>query len=369
MKEVAAFRATRRGFTLIELLVVIAIIAVLISLLLPAVQSAREAARRAQCTNNLKQVGLGVHNYISSNDVFPWGCFRNHHLSDPTGPCYTSGGSFIPLLPQMEQNQVFNAINFMSNVFGACNTTVDATSLSYLHCPSDPAIDNKVFMAGGNVDGGDMTMCYSSYAGCAGTWFQLPHWSNPPSQFQQRINNQNGAIIYIGYETNLYIGSTLYPGMNRGCIKLAGVTDGTSNTFMYSERAHGMLSQQDQICWNWWSSGNFGDTSFCTMYPVNPFRKSSNNGAVGNVGGGTDAFVSAASSFHPGGANFLFCDGSVRFIKDSINTWQIDPTTNLPRGVTLDGNSVYQIATGTQFGTYQALSTIGGGEVLSSDSY
>jgi prepilin-type N-terminal cleavage/methylation domain-containing protein/prepilin-type processing-associated H-X9-DG protein len=366
MKRIESHRALKPGFTLIELLVVIAIIAVLISLLLPAVQSAREAARRAQCTNNLKQIGLGVHNYISTHDVFPWGCFRNHHLSDPTGPCYTSGGSFIPLLPQMEQNQVFNAINFMSNIFGACNTTIDSTSLSYLHCPSDPSIEDKVFMKGGNVDGGDMTMCYSSYGGCAGTWFQLPHWSNPPSVFQQRINQQNGTIIYIGYETNLYIGGTLYSGMNRGCIKLAAVTDGTSNTMMYSERAHGMLSKQDQVCWNWWSSGNFGDTSFSTMYPMNPFKKVAGNYSLS---GGADDFVSAASSFHPGGANFLFTDGSVRFLKESIETWRIDPSSGWPVGVAPDANYVFQVAPGTRFGVYQALSTVAGGEVVSSDAY
>src|SRR5207253_3582722 len=132
---------------------VIAIIAVLIALLLPAVQSAREAARRAQCTNNLKQTGLAVHNYISSNDVFPYGCFRQHHITSPTGYPYTSGGSFVPLLPFHEQQPVFNSINFNYNIFGAGNTTAVATSLNYLHCPSDPSIDNRVFMAGGSVDG------------------------------------------------------------------------------------------------------------------------------------------------------------------------------------------------------------------------
>jgi prepilin-type N-terminal cleavage/methylation domain-containing protein/prepilin-type processing-associated H-X9-DG protein len=366
----APLRPSARGFTLIELLVVIAIIAVLISLLLPAVQSAREAARRAQCTNNLKQTGLAVHNYISSNDVFPWGCFRQHNPTNATGYPYTSGGSFVPLLPFHEQQAVFNSINFNYNIFSAGNTTAVATSLNYLHCPSDPSIENRVFMATGNVDGGPMTMCYSSYGGCAGTWFQLPRFSWPTSEFQLGINNQNGVIIYIGYDNPLIVTGTVYTGLSRACLRLSAVTDGTSNTFMYSERAHGMLNAQDQICWNWWCSGNFGDTSFCTMYPINPFRKDPNTGVIGSVGGSSDTFVSAASSFHPGGANFLFCDGSVRFIKESISTWQINPATSLPNGVTLDSAGfVYQILPGTQLGVYQMLSTAAGGEVVSADQY
>jgi prepilin-type N-terminal cleavage/methylation domain-containing protein/prepilin-type processing-associated H-X9-DG protein len=370
MRRFPGLASGRRGFTLIELLVVIAIIAVLISLLLPAVQSAREAARRAQCTNNLKQIGLAVHNYISATDVFPWGCFRQHQMSDPTGYPYTSGGSFLPLLPYTEQAQVFNAINFNHNIFGADNTTITATSLNYLHCPSDPAIETKVFMPGGNVDGGDMTMCYSSYGGCAGTWFQLPRFSWPQSEFQAAIMNQNGVIVYIGYDNPLNVNGTIYSGLSRPCVRLAAVTDGTSNTLMYSERAHGLLNAADQVCWNWWCSGNFGDTSFCTMYPINPFRKDANATTIGNVGGGSDTFVSAASSFHPGGANFLMCDGSVRFLKDTISCWQINPSTNLPNGVTLDSAGyVYQIATGTRLGVYQQLSTLAGGEVISSDQY
>jgi len=343
-------------------------------LLLPAVQSAREAARRAQCTNNLKQTGLAVHNYISANDVFPWGCFRQHHITDPTGYPYTSGGSFVPLLPFHEQQQIFNAINFNYNIFGAGNTTVVASSLNYLHCPSDPSIENRVFMAKGSTDGTDMTMCYSSYGGCAGTWFNLPRFNADetiaPGNFSTRINQQNGVIIYIGYDPVLFVSGQIYSGKTRACIRLSAVTDGTSNTFMYSERAHGMLSQADQVCWNWWCSGNFGDTSFSTMFPLNPFRKMGDTAADPNsYNGGSDAFVGAASSFHPGGANFLFCDGSVRFLKESISSWPIDPSTGLPRGVNMDAQGVWQMAPGTQRGTYQALSTIAGGEVVSSDQY
>jgi prepilin-type processing-associated H-X9-DG protein len=262
-------------------------------------------------------------------------------------------------------------------MFSAVNTTVVATSLNYLHCPSDPAVENRIFMPGGNNEGGDMTMCYSSYGGNAGTWFQLPRFSWPASSFQSAINNQNGVIIYIGYDNPLVVTGTIYSGMSRPCLRLAAVTDGTSNTLMYSERAHGMLGttpdangNYDQKCWNWWCSGNFGDTSFCTMYPINPFRKDSQSGVIGNVGGGSDTFVSAASSFHPGGANFAMCDGSVKFLKDSISCWQINQTTQLPLGVTLDASGyVYQLAPGTQLGVYQMLSTAAGGEVVSSDAY
>jgi prepilin-type N-terminal cleavage/methylation domain-containing protein/prepilin-type processing-associated H-X9-DG protein len=360
-----------RGFTLIELLVVIAIIAVLISLLLPAVQSAREAARRAQCVNNLKQIGLAVHNYISANDVFPWGCYRQHYPSDPTGYPYTSGGSFIALLPFFEQQSVYSSINFNYNMFSAGNTTVTGTSLSTLHCPSDPSIETKILNPGGagNLDGGDMVMCYSSYGGCAGTWFQLPRYSWTAAEFQAGITNQNGVIIYIGYDNPLIVQGNVYTGLSRGCLKISSVTDGTSNTLMYSERAHGMLSPSDQQCWNWWCSGNFGDTSFSTMYPINPFKKDPFI-AFGGYQGGSDDFVSAASSFHPGGANFGLCDGSVRFLKDSIQCWPLNPATGFPVGVSLDAAGlVFQLAPGTQIGVYQALSTRAGGEVTSSDQY
>ncbi len=358
-------RTKRRGFTLIELLVVIAIIAVLIALLLPAVQAAREAARRAQCTNNLKQIGLGVHNYISTHGCFPLGCHRQ--TAYETQYAYTSSGSFIALLPFLEQAPLFNAVNSNMNIFGAANTTVDGVGLSTLWCPSDGRVSAKVVIPGGSVDGPDMTMAYSSYGGNAGMWFQLPRYSVAQPYFGQRINQQNGAIVYVGYENPLTLGGTTYTGLNRGPVQLAAVTDGTSNTLMYSERAHGKLNDDDEKNWNWWSSGNFGDTSFCTLYPINPFNKV---GDTSNLSGGSDAFVSAASSYHPGGANFLFCDGSVKFLKESIDCWPMDPTSGYPRGVVAppDTNSLFTITPGSKVGVYQALSTIGGGEVIGADS-
>ena len=142
------FRWTgRRGFTLIELLVVISVIGVLVGLLLPAVQSAREAARRMQCTNNLKQIVLATHGYVDVWTTLPRGGFLQQVFAgsgfyDSSGIPYISGGVFLLLLPYLDQRPLYDAMNFDVNVFTAINATISATGLSTLWCPSDPGVSN-----------------------------------------------------------------------------------------------------------------------------------------------------------------------------------------------------------------------------------
>jgi prepilin-type processing-associated H-X9-DG protein len=193
-------------------------------------------------------------------------------------------------------------------------------------------------------DPGAVMMKYTSYAGCAGTWMLWFQQDFPPQQFM------NG-LFYI-----------------RSAVTLAQVRDGTSSTIAFSERAHTLLDQNSAMWWHWWTSGNYGDTLFCTLYPMNPFRKV--NGQYINSGDArADAYISSASSMHPGGANFAFMDGSVRFLKDTINTWPANTTDGLPIGVTFDPNGPYKLAPGVQFGVYQKLSTRDGGEVISASDY
>jgi prepilin-type N-terminal cleavage/methylation domain-containing protein len=144
----------RTGFTLIELLVVIAIIAVLIALLLPAVQSAREAARRISCTNNLKQMGLGLHNYESTNGCFPMCTVLQYPSLTATKPSFQSSWSVMArIAPFMEMGPLYNAINFSLTYSDPPNTTVSNTPIGFFFCPSDPghSIDDASYLDTGTA--------------------------------------------------------------------------------------------------------------------------------------------------------------------------------------------------------------------------
>ena len=379
-------RGSSRGFTLIELLVVIAIIAVLIALLLPAVQSAREAARRAQCTNNLKQLALAIHNYVSANDTFPMGFFfqlypANNLLVAPLG--YADATSpMVQLLPYYEQSQVFNAYNMNLGMYCDQQATVIATSNQTLWCPSDGDIVGlRYTYPAGALLNLPMTMCYSSYATSFGDWSTgIPYVS---TSLSTRIAQANGITYFVGYPRD-YPSPTGAPdghaaGIGVSPCKLASITDGTSNTIAIGERAHGLFSKTpnaaeggaiDFYCWNWWVSGNYGDTQFTEFYPINPQKKL---GDVVGAGLQGDSFVLGASSFHPGGANFAFCDGSVRFLKETIDSWQLILSGGgnlLPVGVTYDpAVRIYVVTPSAHIGVYQALGSRNGGEVVSSDQY
>jgi prepilin-type N-terminal cleavage/methylation domain-containing protein len=193
----------RAAFTLIELLVVISIIAVLIALLLPAVQSAREAARRAQCVNNLKQLGLALANYESSHGVYPYGMARENCglncLFSPNG--YFVGSSiFVRMLPYLEQQVLANSYNYSLINWTAPNSTVGAVGLSVLWCPSDGLIGGlHVPFAGWGWDGSTQVLTYTSYAGNMGTFCKVPIAINSAAQHQGVLNQANGPFFYLGW--------------------------------------------------------------------------------------------------------------------------------------------------------------------------
>ncbi len=385
----------RRGFTLIELLVVIAIIAVLIALLLPAVQSAREAARRIQCTNNLKQLGLALHNYISATGSVPVG-IDTSIAGYPPG--YSPGGlsqwtawsAQALLLPYAEQGPLYNAANFSVNccyfsqsLGAAKNSTVINTRIAAFLCPSDANAGQT---------------CINSYLGSIG-----------PSTIAYPLDGNTTGIFRI-YDVNYRSSS----------VTLAAITDGTSNTLAFSEslvgdskvastyRGNAMDGASDptngivpgspnpnpgtvvpnampgnnaesnpkaviaalnacQAFWQspalktcpsyvaccqaglkvygggTWALGERGQTLFISIVPPNskqyPWRACRIGSSCTGCAFDGMSFVNVTSN-HPGGANFTFADGSVRFIKDSINML-----------------------------TYESLGTRSAGEVISSDSY
>ncbi len=253
----------RRGFTLIELLVVIAIIAVLIALLLPAVQAAREAARRSQCTNNLKQMGLAMHNYHQTNNVFPQGksesASQQFYKNSYAG--WTEWSAHAMLLPYMEQTPTYNAINFaFCGGYGygnPCNGTSWTRIINAFLCPSDTNAGR-----GGAPTPGTGPPNTNSYRGCIGTTTSVYAWGPgyagcPPDP----LGVGSGNPGCLPFSTGLF---TYWLPFG-----IRDVADGTSNTIAFSESLVGDVS--------------------------NPVSTHRNNGVTG-TGGGTNAQVADASA-------------------------------------------------------------------------
>ena len=352
---------------------VIAIIAVLIALLLPAVQAAREAARRAQCTNNMKQLGLAISNYESATGTYPIGSVQDATNPVNSSLAFFSHSMFSLMLGYMENTPIYNAINFsvpsgghafMGSIdAGAINNTALISRINSFVCPSDS--DQTPFPKSQSTNGYGQ----SSYAGSAGTfdiwrWYcgippQPPYGGSCPSASATRIVSDGVFMENVSYRNS-------------------AITDGLSNTIFMGEVAR-FRNDPDQI-FNTWSraqwfqsaypgAGTFRGEGLASTVPrINaPFQPNDNSlfpGASSPTGDVDSWLFNSGSadyrqlgqygfrSQHPGGANFLFGDGSVHFLKETIDMGS--PVYNPPQ---------------VSIGVYRRLSTRGKGEIISSDAY
>jgi prepilin-type N-terminal cleavage/methylation domain-containing protein/prepilin-type processing-associated H-X9-DG protein len=316
----------RQGFTLIELLVVIAIIAVLIALLLPAVQAARAAARRSQCINNLKQLGLGMQNYHDINGGFPIGRMG-------LGYTYTLGTATnnrrtwaLSITQTIEQQTLFNATNFSLGFNLAQNTTVCWATIAVFHCPSDPNTSSQERAS--RVEGNYVVNWGNTHYGQDQAPTNAPITSMP--------NPMNNGPY--GPTDSVMFGGAPFTGNSSK--NISAIVDGTSNTLLMAEviiGADGPLTAtpnytdtrgdiyNDDIpgtMFMAFTTPNSTQPDWITTYCCFPF------GVNPPCQQKSPAFV-AARSFHPGGVNAVKADGSVSFFKNSISrpTWRALSTT------------------------------------------
>jgi prepilin-type N-terminal cleavage/methylation domain-containing protein len=347
-----------RGFTLIELLVVIAIIAVLIALLLPAVQAAREAARRTQCVNNMKQIGLGIMNFENTNGFMPPDVEHNIASlvdNDPsavaTGAQYERQGVMFLILPYMEQSNIYNAVNLNLSCFDQLNVppatggsgglfpgvgqnSAYSVAISAYICPSDPAPPtinyyNEQWSGFGNGGGSPVP--------------------NPPTQIWGRVDYfampgfHTSLLVALGYDptwaSNLSEPGTIVDiaqqlpdgsyGNAWGHVTIAAITDGTSNTMMIGEMAGRPVgynhNRQVYQQYGYPVDGVLNPTSGGGGAWADPFSYAHLDGSSANgIRGAGTCLINCTTnnelySFHPGGVNVLFDDGSVHFLKETIN--------------------------------------------------